>query len=212
MRADGSSRLAEGNKWSYFPGLSVGWRLGAEPFFENMDFINDLKLRVSYGEVGNTAIDPYQTQGSLQRTTYAWGESPAFGFALRDIPNNQLGWEVSKTLNLGVDFDLLNGRFNGSVEVYRTNTEDLLLNRNLPPTSGYQSVLQNIGSTQTKGIEFSLGATILDNPNGFGWSVDFNISSYQEEITELALRDAEGNPVDGRGQRMVHRSAHPVIL
>ncbi|CAH0999553.1 TonB-dependent receptor P3 [Neolewinella maritima] len=199
MRADGSSRLAEGNKWAYFPGVSLGWRIGAEPFMAGIDFINDLKLRASYGEVGNTAIDPYQTQGSLQRTVYAWGESPAFGFALQDIPNPNLGWEVSKTLNFGVDFDLLNGRFNGSIELFRTNTTDLLLARNLPPTSGYGSVFQNIGSTRTQGAEFTLGAALFTQPEGFQWSVDFNISRYTEEITELALRDEDGNPVDDVG-------------
>ena len=199
IRADGSSRLAEGNQWDYFPGVSVGWRIGAEPFLQGATFINDLKLRVSYGEVGNTAIDPYSTRGALQRTTYAWAENPAFGFALRDIPNPELGWEVSKTLNFGLDFDLLNGRFNGSVEVFRTSTENLLLARNLPPTSGYASVFQNIGATQTNGAELTLGAAIFNNPTGFQWSVDFNISRYTEEITELALRDEAGNPIDDVG-------------
>ena len=199
LRADGSSRLAEENKWAYFPGVSIGWRIGAEPFMEGLDFINDLKLRASYGAVGNTAIDPYQTQGSLQRTIYAFGEGPGFGFALRDIANSDLGWEYSTTVNFGLDFDLLNGRFNGSLEVYNTKTTDLLLARNLPPTSGYERIFQNIGATETNGVEFSLGATILDNPGGLGWSIDFNISTYNEEITELALRDEEGNPIDDVG-------------
>ncbi len=199
MRADGSSRLSEGNQWDYFPGLSFGWRVGAEPFLQGADFINDLKLRVSYGAVGNTAIEPYETRGSLERTVYAFGNRPGFGFALRDIPNAELGWERSETVNVGMDFDLLNGRFNGSLELYRTNTTNLLLERNLPPSSGYNNILQNVGATRTEGIEFSLGAAILDNPNGLGWSVDFNISSYSEEITELALRDEEGNPIDDVG-------------
>ena len=199
LRADGSSRLAEGNKWNYFPGLSIGWRLGDEGIFDNATWIDDLKLRASYGEVGNTAVSPYSTQGALARTVYAWDENPAFGFALNNIPNPNLSWEVSKTINLGVDFDILSGRFNGSVEVYRTNTQSLLLARNLPPTSGYNSILQNIGATQTRGAEFTLGANILTNPSGLQWSVDFNISRYNEEITELALKDEEGNPIDDVG-------------
>ncbi|NJB87713.1 TonB-linked SusC/RagA family outer membrane protein [Lewinella marina] len=199
LRADGSSRLAKGNQWNYFPGFSLGWRVGEEGFLDGAGWLNDLKLRVSYGEVGNTAVSPYSTQGALQRTVYAWDESPAFGFALRDIPNAELSWEVSKTLNAGVDFDILNGRVNGSFEIYRTNTEDILLARNLPPTSGYSSVLQNIGSTQTKGAELVLGAGILRNPTGLSWDVDFNISGYRESITELALTDDEGNPIDDVG-------------
>ncbi|MCP9235902.1 TonB-dependent receptor [Lewinella sp. JB7] len=201
LRADGSSRLAAGNQWNYFPGISVGWRVGAEPFMQGLSWLNGLKLRASYGEVGNTSVDPYQTQGGLQRTVYAWDESPAFGFALRDIPNSELGWEVSKTVNAGFDIDVLNGRFNASFEIYRTNTEDLLLARNLPPTSGYSSILQNVGSTRTNGAELVLGAGILNNPTGLNWDVDFNISGYREEITELALFDGDGNPLDDVGNQ-----------
>ena len=201
LRADGSSRLAEGNKWYYFPGVSFGWRLGAEPFLSGASWLNDLKFRVSYGEVGNTSIDPYSTQGGLNRTVYAWGDAPAFGFALGDIPNPDLGWEVSKTTNIGLDFDVLNGRFNGSIELFRTNTENLLLNRNLPLTSGYGSVLQNIGSTRTTGAELNVGAALFDNPNGFTWDISFNISTYKEEILSLALRDENGKPIDDVGNR-----------
>ena len=201
LRADGSSRLADGNKWNYFPGLSVGWRVGAEPFMQNLSWLNDFKIRASYGEVGNTAVDPYSTQGALQRTVYAWDENPAFGFALRDIPNSDLSWETSRTLNAGIDVDILNGRLNASFEIYNTNTENILLARNLPPTSGYNSILQNVGSTRTKGAEIVLGAGILQNPTGLNWSLDFNISGYREEIIELALVDENGTPIDDIGNQ-----------
>ena len=201
LRADGSSRLAEGNKWNYFPGISVGWRVGAEPFLQNVSWLNDFKIRASYGEVGNTAVNPYSTQGALQRTVYAWDESPAFGFALRDIPNSDLSWETSRTLNAGIDVDILNGRLNASFEVYNTNTENILLARNLPPSSGYNSILQNVGSTRTKGAEIVIGAGILQNPTGLNWSLDFNISGYREEIVELALVDENGTPIDDIGNQ-----------
>ena len=201
LRADGSSRLAEGNKWNYFPGFSVGWRVGAEPFMQNLNWLNDFKIRASYGEVGNTAVNPYSTQGALQRTVYAWDESPAFGFALRDIPNSDLSWETSRTLNAGIDVDILNGRLNASFEVYNTNTENILLARNLPPSSGYNSILQNVGSTRTKGAEIVIGAGILQNPTGLNWNLDFNISGYREEIVELALVDENGTPIDDIGNQ-----------
>lgn len=201
LRADGSSRLSEGNKWNYFPGLSLGWRLGDEPLFANANWLNNLKLRASYGEVGNTSVAPYQTAGRLTRRVYSWGGSNAFGFGLNEIPNPELTWEVSSTVDVGFDFDVLNGRFSGSFDWYRTNTEDILLQRNLPPTSGYSNILQNIGSTRTSGIELGLTANIIDNPDGFSWSLDWNISSYKEQITELALKDDQGNSIDDVGNR-----------
>lgn len=201
LRADGSSRLAEGNKWQSFPGISVGWRLVEEGFMENVGWINDLKLRASYGEVGNTSVSPYQTAGRLAQTVYAWDETPAFGFGLNEIPNPDLGWEVSKTIDIGLDFDLLNGRIAGSIDYYRTETEDILLNRALPQTSGYNNVLQNIGSTASRGIELGLNAGIINNPNGLKWDVSFNIAGYKEEITELALKDENGNPIDDVGNQ-----------
>jgi TonB-linked SusC/RagA family outer membrane protein len=198
LRGDGSSRLSEGNKWAYFPGISAGWRINEESFMDDTPF-DELKLRLSYGEVGNTAISPYQTQGGLARTVYSWGGSSAFGYRVNDIPNAELGWEISKTLDLGVDFTLMNGNISGTFDVYQTKTSDLILARNLPWTSGYESVFQNVGSTETNGVEFGVNAVILDNPDGLNFDVNFNISSYNEKITELALKDASGNPADDVG-------------
>jgi TonB-linked SusC/RagA family outer membrane protein len=198
LRADGSSRLS-GNKWRYFPGLSAGWQMG-EDLFPNVSSLNSLKLRASYGEVGNTSVNPYQTAGRLTRRVYSFGGANAFGFGLNEIPNPDLDWEVSKTINAGVDFDVLNGRVAGSLDWYRTNTTDILLNRNLPPTSGYTSVLQNVGSTRSSGLELALNATIVQGEN-FTWNVDWNIAGYNEQITELALKDADGNAIDDVGNR-----------
>ncbi|WP_149276671.1 SusC/RagA family TonB-linked outer membrane protein [Pareuzebyella sediminis] len=198
LRADGSSRLAEGNKWNYFPGASVGWRISEEPFLADTS-VTQLMLRGSYGEVGNTSVNPYQTAGRLGSRPYAWGEEGVLGFALSEIPNSSLGWEVSKTVDIGLDFGLFNGRVSGTVDWFRTNTVDILLNRSLPPTSGYNSILQNIGSTRTQGLEFAVSTKIFDNPDAFSWKLDFNIAGYREEITELALKDENGNPIDDVG-------------
>lgn len=199
LRADGSSRLSNENKWAYFPGASLGWRIIDEDFMSGTNFMNELKLRASYGEVGNTSVDPYQTQGALSRTVYAWDESPAFGYRLNDIPNPDLGWEIAKTLDIGVDFGFFDGRLFGSFDWYETNTEDLLLQRNLPYSSGYRNVLQNVGSTRNAGVELMLGANVIRSEGGFTWDIDFNISSYKEEITELALKDENGDPTDDVG-------------
>jgi len=199
MRADGSSRLAEGNKWAYFPGISFGWRIIDEPFMADNNLFDDLKLRASYGEVGNTSIDPYQTLGGLERTTYAYGDAAAFGFALDEIPNSDLGWEVSKTIDIGIDYSILNGRFNGSFDWFSTKTSDILLARNLPYTSGYTNILQNVGSTATSGVEFNINAGVINNQDGFSWNIGFNIAGYKEEITELALKDEAGNALNDVG-------------
>jgi TonB-linked SusC/RagA family outer membrane protein len=201
LRADGSSRLARGNKWNYFPGLSLGWRIIEEPFMENLTIFDELKIRASYGEVGNTSVNPYQTSGRLARSVYAFDEAPAFGFALSEIPNPDLGWEVSKTVDIGIDYSVANGRVHGTLDWYNTNTEDILLARNLPYTSGYRSILQNIGSTNSKGIEFSINAAILNKPNGFNWDIGFNIAGYKEKITDLALKDENGNALDDVGNQ-----------
>ena len=198
LRADGSSRLSAENKWAYFPGLSVGWNLTEESFLQNSGF-DQLKLRASYGAVGNTAIDPYQTLGGLARTTYAFGSSAAYGFRLADIPNADLGWEISTTIDVGLDYSFLNGRISGAFDYYSTNTTDLLLARNLPYTSGYTSVFQNIGATKTSGMEFNVNASIIENEGGLNFDLGFNISGYNEEIAELALKDANGNPLDDTG-------------
>ncbi|MGS2740689.1 SusC/RagA family TonB-linked outer membrane protein [Sinomicrobium sp. M5D2P17] len=201
VRADGSSRLAAGNKWNYFPGLSAGWRISQEKFMQDSEVFDDLKLRASYGEVGNTSVDPYQTAGRLEGTVYAFGNTPALGQGLNEIANPNLGWEVSKTIDIGLDYSLFRGRVQGSIDWYHTKTSDILLDRGLPYTSGYEDILQNIGATSSKGLEFNIDANIIDNPKGFKWNLAFNIAGYKEKITELALRDENGNPVDDVGNQ-----------
>lgn len=199
LRADGSSRLAPGNQWKYFPGVSAGWRIDQEDFLADTS-VSELKLRASYGQVGNTSVNPYQTAGRLGNTVYAFGEEPALGFGLSEIPNEDLTWEVSKTLDIGLDYGLFNNRLVGSIDWFLTNTEDLLLRRTLPTTSGYEEVLQNVGATRTQGVEFTISAGIVDNDgDGFNWDMDLNISTYKEEIVELALKDENGNPIDDTG-------------
>ncbi len=199
LRSDGSSRLAPGRKWTNFPGLSVGWRLKDEGFMSAIDVVSDLKLRASYGAVGNTSIDPYKTQGILQRSVYSWDEANAAGFALSEIPNSALGWEKSATVDIGLDFELFNGRLSGTFDVYETNTTDLLLRRAIPPSAGYDQIFSNIGSTRTRGFEVTLNGNIIDSPTGFKWDADMNLAHYKEEIVDLAQRDANGNKTDDTG-------------
>ncbi len=184
-RYDGSSRLAEGNKYSFFPSVAVGWNISSEEFMRSVAFVNGLKLRVSYGKTGNQAINPYQTQGSLSRTTYAFGSNAAYGYRPGEIPNPNLKWEKSSATNIGLDFSLFSNRIYGSVEVYRTNTTDLLLSRQLPITGGFTSVTENIGATRNQGIEANVSTVNVRSSNGFNWTTDFNVFANKEQIVEL---------------------------
>jgi TonB-linked SusC/RagA family outer membrane protein len=200
MRWDGSSRLAEGHKWISFPGVSVGWRIKDEGFMSGVGFVSDLKLRASYGKVGNTAVRPYGTQDILATTTYDWNNTDARGFRVNQLPSPDLSWEQAESFDIGLDFAFLNGRVNGYFDYYQTSTGvSLLLNRALPPTSGYASILQNIGGTQTKGFEITLNATILDLANSLKWTTEFNLGSLQEKIVDLAQRGPNGEKIDDIG-------------
>lgn len=184
-RYDGSSRLAEGNKWGFFPSAALGWRIIEEPFLGDQDLFSELKIRASYGVTGNTAISPYQTRGGLGRTVYSFGgDVPGFGFYPDELSNPDLKWETSTTFNIGLDFGLWDDRVAGSIELYQTNTTDLLLERAVPITSGFSSVFENIGETQNRGYEFTLTSRNVSSSD-FSWTTDLNIFGNREEIVEL---------------------------
>lgn len=183
-RADGSSRLANENKWAFFPAASVAWIISEESFM-NIPVLSFLKIRAGYGSVGNTAINPYQTQGGLARTAYVYGDDSAFGYRQDGIANPELSWEISSTLNIGMDFGLWKNRISGNFEIYDTKTENLLLERLLPSTSGFESVIENVGSTRNRGWELTLSGNVLNSSSGFKWDIDMNLFSNKEEIVEL---------------------------
>jgi hypothetical protein len=182
-RYDGSSRLAEGKKWGFFPSAAAMWRIGQESFMLDQNLFSDLRVRLSYGVTGNTGIDPYQTRGALNQTIYSFAGSSGYGYRPNAIANPNLRWESSATTNLGVDFGI-GQSVAGSFEVYQTNTTDLLLERKLPITSGFDSVIENIGETRNRGWELSLNARII-NTSDFTWSVDLNLFGNKEEIIAL---------------------------
>jgi len=183
-RYDGSSRLAQGNKWSFFPSVAVAWNMKKETFLKNSLTVSSLKLRASYGETGNTAISPYQTLGSLGRTSYDFGGNAAFGYEPNLIYNPSLGWEKTTQLDIGIDFSLLKDRIYGAIDYYIENTSDLLLARQLPQASGFASILQNIGATRNKGIEIGVSGKVINNQN-FKWTADVVFTKNNERIVKL---------------------------
>lgn len=189
VRSDGSSRLAKGNQWSTFPSVALGWNIANENFMKKVEWINSLKLRTSYGTVGNTAIGAYATQGDLSTRKYNFGITNAIGVYPNNVPNPTLGWEKTSTFNVGVDFGLWDGRLTGSLEYYHQWTSDLLLSQKLPATTGTNSsYMQNIGKTENQGMELNLSSVNFDGDGqrSFQWITDFNIFFNRSEITELA--------------------------
>lgn len=185
VRRDGSSRFGESRKFGIFPSAALAWRVIEEKFMQKSDLFSDLKLRLSYGAIGNTALNPYQSMGSLSRRPYLFGAEPALGFEPNTLPNDELHWETSKQLNAGLDFGLLNNRITGSFEFYQINTSDLLLNRALPPSTGFQNILSNVGSTRNTGYEFNVRSANLDPAGAFKWSTNLNVAFNKNEIIDL---------------------------
>ncbi len=191
-RADGSSRLSEGNKWAVFPSAAAAWRISEESFMQDQSLFNEMKLRVSYGVSGNDAVEPYATQANLIRIPWAWGEEAAPGFAFSDqLGNPNLEWEISRTANLGLDVGMFDGRVSATLDVYNTNTSNLLLERFLPETSGASSIVQNVGETQNRGIEVSLNTQNVTSDD-FTWESNLTFFSNDEEIVSLT---GEGDDV-----------------
>jgi TonB-linked SusC/RagA family outer membrane protein len=194
LRADGSSKFAQGHQWGYFPSASVAWRISGENFFSEVQTatkINDLKLRLSYGESGNNRIGDflYLTQFESY-PPYDLNNSPVVGYGPKreggspTLANSNLQWETTISRNLGVDISLLESRIQLSVDVYHNSTKNLLVNTPVPTSSGYLNQLQNVGSTSNRGVEMQLGATIMQKTN-FSWTANFNISFYKNRIESL---------------------------
>ena len=185
LRRDGSSRFGENTKYGNFPGLALAWNISNEDFLKGTTWLDQLKLRVSYGQTGNQGVTPYQTQGLLSRTAYAWNATPAYGYRPNTIGNPDLKWETSTTGNLGVDFSFLRGRVAGSLELYQTNTTDLLLSDQLPTSTGFNAVTRNVGETRNRGIELSVSTVNVNTRGGFKWSTDFTFYKNTEAILSL---------------------------
>jgi TonB-linked SusC/RagA family outer membrane protein len=198
LRSDGSSVLAKGHKWHVYPAVSLGWNVKREAFMDDVEWLDNLKLRVGYGETSNQAIDPYKTLGLLGTRQYNFGTTYLTGYKLSELPNSALGWEYTKTWNFGVDFTILKNRLSGTIEYYSQLTEGLLQSVRLPSTAGVGSYMANIGSTSNKGFELTLNGTILDNVNGWTWEAGINVYLNKNKI--VSLNTVEANP-DGEPRR-----------
>ena len=186
LRFDGSSKLAQ--KWTNFPSFAFAWKMSQESFLNNVDWLSDLKLRFSYGNSGNNnGVGPFATITSPNignNILYNFGSTVWSGFAPGSPVNLNLSWEKTREINLGVDFSLLKGRINGSVDVYDKLSDGLLMSRRLAIESGVTSMQDNVGSVNNRGIEVVLN-TVNVQSNNFSWNTTFTFTSNKNKIVSL---------------------------
>jgi len=184
LRADGSSKFARGNRWGFFPSAALSWTISNEPFMENSRWIDQLKLRYSFGTAGNNNIPSGLLVKQYSSTTTAWlSQSTNYWMAGKVMNNPDLTWETTYTHNIGLDFSFFRGALSGSIEAYQNDTKDLLIN--FPITgSGYDSQYRNIGSTRNRGLELTLSAPVVSNKN-FSLSLGGNIAYNKNVVTSL---------------------------
>ena len=205
VRRDGSSRFGIGNKWGTFPSAALAWRASEENFLKDVEWVNNLKLRASYGIVGNqNGIDNYATLGVAKAMPGEFGDTYYMGYLPgTDLPNKNLKWEQSATANVGLDFGFFNNRVFGTVEYYNTRTTNLLVSRALNASLGYNSMLDNLGETRTNGIDFNATVDIIRNDD-FNWSVSTNISKFRGRIVKIDdTVDENGNYVSQPGNNWI---------
>jgi TonB-linked SusC/RagA family outer membrane protein len=184
-REDGASVLAPQNRWSFFPSAAAAWRISDEDFMKTARIFNDLKLRVSYGVAGNSAVSPYQTQSGIILIPYSFNDISALAYGLDpQIGNTDLKWELTKTVNVGLDFSLVKNRISGSIDFYDSKTDDLLYLVKLPATTGGTSILGNVGKTQNTGFELSL-RTVNVQTKDFSWISQITYTRNKERIVDL---------------------------
>ena len=198
VRHDGSSRLAKGRKWATFPSVAGAWRINEENFLKDVDLISNLKLRISYGKVGNQeGIGNYTTLGTTVDYRMEFGDNYFMGYLPgNSLPNPKLKWETTSSANYGLDFGFFDHRLNGTIEYYNTNTTNLLVSRSINGVLGYTSMLDNLGETKTTGLDLSLNGEIIRNKN-LKWSIGTNVSTFNNKIIKIDDKvDELGNPVD----------------
>ena len=185
MRADGSSKFGPDNKWSYFPSGSIAWRISNEKFYKWNNIANDVKLRLSYGEAGNNRIQDFLYLQQFTSGSQYWiNDQLVSAYVPNALANADLVWEKIVSRNFGLDASFLNNRLQFTLDVYKNTTKDLLVSVPVPTSSGYSKQIQNVGSTENRGVEMQLNATAVQRRN-FSWTANFNISFNKNKILSL---------------------------
>ena len=188
VRRDGSSRFGANNRYQTFGSFALGWRLSEEEFIQALGFVNDAKLRVSYGSTGSNAIPDFIARPSLRPTRHALGATQLTGVAIGDPGNPGLTWETSEQLDIGLDLTVMDGRYSMVLDYYNNVTTSLLLSRNIVASSGYGGFLTNIGSMRNDGIELTANVAVLNTPD-LDWVVGGTVTQNNQEILDLGGDD-----------------------
>ncbi|WP_142783402.1 SusC/RagA family TonB-linked outer membrane protein [Changchengzhania lutea] len=196
-RADASSVFAEDNKWGYFPAAAFAWKMHEESFLKDNESINEMKFRVTYGSTGNEGIDPRESLGVADNLPYVFGGVTSGGFAASTrLPNPNLQWETTTTFNVGLDFGLFNNLLSGTLEYYKANTKDFLLDRFVPGITGFSVTRFNIGEVQNEGFEATLNTNIIKKTD-LQWSVGVIFSTNDNKVLKLTGElDEDGIPLE----------------
>ena len=194
MRADGSSKFGDGHRWGVFPSLALAWRMNEENFLKNVKWLDNLKLRLSWGTAGNNRINSglilstYSMAANTAKAPFFNEERTAMLERGTYLYNPDLKWETTVTRNIGLDFGFFRGRINGTLDFYWNTTKDLLMQSVIPANSGYSYQFQNFGRTSNKGVELTVNASIIEKKN-FNLNFNFNISYNKNKIDELNLEN-----------------------
>lgn len=187
VRADGSSRFGANSKWGAFPSASIGWRVSEEDFIKNLDVISDMKIRTSYGFTGNNSIPNYGAIGLLGVNQYVFGNGLVSGVYPNSISNPNLGWEMTRQFDIGLELGLFSNRLHLEADYYNRSTKDLLLSVPVPRITGYATQLQNIGKVRNQGVELAVNTRNL--VGNFTWSTNFNVSVNRNKVLALGPDD-----------------------
>ncbi|MDB5000578.1 MAG: TonB-dependent receptor plug [Mucilaginibacter sp.] len=180
---EASSRFGSNNRWGNFPSASVGWRVSQEGFFPKLNWLEDLKLRASYGITGNNNIGNYTSQANINTSNYVLGNAVIPGATIGSFPNTNLGWEQSRQLDIGLDLSVLRGKLSFTGEYYRKLTTNMLLNVEVPAVAGFGNIITNIGKLENKGIEF--GINYRDKFGDVSFNTGFNISFNRNKVLSI---------------------------
>ncbi len=193
VRTDGSSKFLKDSRWGWFPSAALAWRMSEESFMKNISWIDNLKLRLSYGVTGNNTVSGHYNQvGVSGPNIYAFGSTVANGYYPSGVINADLKWEKSHELNFGVDFGFLKNRINGSIDLYSKTSTDLLYQRDLPLVSGGGKLWDNVGKVQNRGIEFALNTVNVQTKDWY-WTTSFN---FARNINKVKTINGEDKIID----------------